>query len=296
MLTQSQIDARRSGLGGSDAARLLTGKAWEVWAEKTGVREDGGIQETEPMRWGNILEPVVAGEFSRRIGLELLELPADYTYRDPVRPWMLAHPDRLIVGRDAGLEVKVVGHPRDEEWGDPQDARPLVPLRFHIQCAHYMACFQAREWWLAALFLGVELKIYRIPREPVLEELLIHKEERFWKDNVLEGCPPIGEPGGSAWMTRRHPQDDGSILRSCPESERWAKQLAAVKLAGKVLGNRQDVLESRFKNAMGSAGLLKGDGWQVSWKNDTNTNGHGTTRRFLFSHPMLKRKGISNGD
>lgn len=62
---------RQKGIGGSDVATILGLNKWkapyQLWLEKTGQIE---IEESdsEPAYWGNVLEEVVAKEFTERTG------------------------------------------------------------------------------------------------------------------------------------------------------------------------------------------------------------------------------------
>ena len=70
------LEARRGGIGGSDAATLLGvskfSSPYKLWAEKTG--RDIGDFDNPYMRRGRALEPVIADLFDklRKIGIEAI--------------------------------------------------------------------------------------------------------------------------------------------------------------------------------------------------------------------------------
>src|SRR5690606_4046622 len=71
MSEQEWLEARTRGIGGSDAATVLGLNKWrtpfELWLEKTGQVEPVS-SDSEAAYFGNLLEDVVAKEFSRRTG------------------------------------------------------------------------------------------------------------------------------------------------------------------------------------------------------------------------------------
>jgi putative phage-type endonuclease len=103
------LAARQHGIGASEAAAVLGLSPWESafslhW-RKRGVL--GGVDETEPMRWGTILEAPIAAEFARRHPTVRVERVGLCAHVD--RPWQLATPDRLIVDPDEGCDCPAAG-------------------------------------------------------------------------------------------------------------------------------------------------------------------------------------------
>ncbi|QWI49478.1 hypothetical protein EXW56_11330 [Bacillus mycoides] len=60
--------------------------------------------QSESAYFGNVLEEVVAKEFSKRTNLKVQRRNA--ILQHPEYPWMIANVDRLIVGEKIGLECK----------------------------------------------------------------------------------------------------------------------------------------------------------------------------------------------
>src|SRR5450830_1556338 len=76
-LTREQwLEVRRGGIGSSDAAAAVGLNPYqsqlELWMIKTG--RDSGLptidpnDETSPMYWGTLLEPIVASHYTKRTG------------------------------------------------------------------------------------------------------------------------------------------------------------------------------------------------------------------------------------
>src|SRR5437868_8208262 len=98
------LTVRKTGIGSSDAGAAVGLNPYksqlELWLEKTG--RDGGLpktdpnDETSPMYWGTLLEPIVAAHYTRRTGNRVRRINA--VLQHPREPWMLANIDREVVG------------------------------------------------------------------------------------------------------------------------------------------------------------------------------------------------------
>src|SRR5262245_42442218 len=87
---------RNKGIGASEAAAIVGLSPWEsplaVYARKVGVLETVK-EETEAMRWGALLEPLILTEFGIETGREVVR--AGKLLRSVERPWQLATLDGL---------------------------------------------------------------------------------------------------------------------------------------------------------------------------------------------------------
>jgi putative phage-type endonuclease len=113
---------RRSGLGSSDAAAAMGRSRWKtkltVSLEKRGEIPPPDLSDNEKVQFGILLEDVVAREWARRKGKKVRCV--NRTMRHPVHRFLMAHPDREIVGESALLEVKTTDKYMSREWG-PSD-------------------------------------------------------------------------------------------------------------------------------------------------------------------------------
>jgi putative phage-type endonuclease len=174
---------RRQGIGGSDAPIIAGLSPWksryELWLEKVSEQppeEDGGGREY--LRWGHLLEPAIASEFSVREGHEVHELPA--VLRSGEHPFMLANVDRLVGPPNAllgGLEIKTTRH--GDDWAIDGD-KVTVPMRVQAQGLHYMVVTGYRTWWFAVLIGGQELRIAEMAFTETMAENLVAIEADFW--------------------------------------------------------------------------------------------------------------------
>ncbi|NLH44914.1 MAG: endonuclease, partial [Acholeplasmataceae bacterium] len=73
---EAWLKARNSGIGGSDAGIIVGLNKWkspfQLWLEKTGQVEAESLSDNEFVYWGNVLEQVVADEFTVRTGKKVM--------------------------------------------------------------------------------------------------------------------------------------------------------------------------------------------------------------------------------
>ena len=212
------LEVRRHGIGGSDAAAAVGvdpwRSPWQLYLDKRGELPDR--EATEPMRWGQRLEPVIADAFTEETGIPTRRRRAVLAH--PEHPWMLANLDRTLdaahapdghTGRGV-LEIKAVSAWKREQWSD-HDA----PIPYVLQLQHAYAVTGATWGYLAALIGGQELRVVEVPRDDALIGELVDVERRLW-ERVQSGDPP---PVDGLATTTDH------LARMFPRAvpDRWAE-------------------------------------------------------------------------
>lgn len=253
MLTKDQIEARRHGIGSSDAAAVLGVSKYrapiDVWLEK--LDRAAPFAGNERTRWGDLLEPVIAAEFAARTGLETARAERMLVHRK--HAWMLCNPDRLIVGHDEGLEIKNRGLRQLHLYGTgPEDCSEEEIC----QSAHCMAVTGCSRWHVAVLLGGQELRIYTLQRDMELEELLIDAEANLWFNHVLQRIPP--PPDGSEsfrnYLASRYPRDKRPMRPAGAEEQELGESLAVVRQQLAEVKEEHERLANLLKNSMEDAG------------------------------------------
>ena len=268
-LTPEQLRERQTGIGGSDASAVLGVNPYcapiDVYLDKLGLALpwDGN----EATHWGNLLEPVIAAEYSTRTGLETAR--ADRVLRHPQHRWMLGNPDRVIVGAAKGVEIKTVGVRSLHRWGDgPEDC----PEEYIVQCAWYMAVCGCEEWDLVALLAGQRLAIYTIRRDLELEALMIDAAKRFWFGHVVACIPP--EPDGSEsfkrYLVSKYPRDDRPIRPATAEEVELGELLKLKKAHMDAASVEYAEIKHRVCLSMQEAAGIFWDSGKITWKADKN--------------------------
>lgn len=182
MLNAVQLQERLTGIGGSDEG-TINGlnpykSPYELWLEKTGQVVAPDLSDNERVHFGNVLEDVVAAEFTRRTGKKVRRV--NRTLRHPKYPFMIANLDRDIVGENAILECKTASAwINKDEWGP--DGSDFVPASYNVQVQHYMFVTGARLAYLAVLIGGNEFRIYHIQRDDELIAMMLENAQNFWR-------------------------------------------------------------------------------------------------------------------
>lgn len=254
---QEWLALRKTGIGGSDAAIVAGLSGFEtalgLYLVKTGdIEPDSDSEQNEAMRWGHLLEDVVAEEYSRRTGNKIRR--NNRMLRSKQWPFMLANLDREIVGEPRLLECKTArfGGP---EWGP--SGTDQVPEAYLIQCQHYLAVTNKREIDLAVLIGGQDFRVYRIARNESLINSLILIEEQFW-NQVKQGVPPepdYSHPKTGELLAKLYPGTDGSVIRFPEETAHWLHVERECARLIKQYSDARDAAINHIKALMGNAAI-----------------------------------------
>lgn len=189
MLTADQAALHDKYIGGSDAAVACGLSPWLSARELYYIHR--GEMEREPIDpinafIGHQLEPMIANWYVEEAKVKLRDIKT--TRWSKKHPWAMAHPDRIVLHRHGGLELKTAATP--EGWGLGGDADDTIPEHYHIQVAHYMEVFDY-DWWDVAVFFLIsrEFRRYHIKRDHDFGVHLMDAEETFMM-NVDLGEPP----------------------------------------------------------------------------------------------------------
>jgi putative phage-type endonuclease len=178
------LEQRRTGIGGSDAAAVMGLSRWRtplsVWLDKTGHGE--AVTESEPMRWGTLLEPVIRQEYASKTGMAV-GLPG--LLRHPDHEFIIGTPDGIA---DDGRVVEIKTARSGDGWGEPNSDQ--VPEDYLIQCQHYMMVSGAALADVAVLIGGSDFRVYTIAADTELHAMMIDAEVAFWRRVVDRDPPP----------------------------------------------------------------------------------------------------------
>ncbi|MGH1635252.1 lambda-exonuclease family protein [Enterococcus avium] len=177
---------RQKGIGGSDVATILGLNKWkapyQLWLEKTGQIE---IEESdsEPAYWGNVLEEVVAKEFTERTGKKVRR--RNQVFEHPLHPFLRANIDRDVVGENAILECKTANAFLFKEWDGDE-----IPMSYLCQIQHYMNVLNRDCAYVAVLIGGQRFIWKKVDRDQALIDMITERLVEFWEVNVLKGVEP----------------------------------------------------------------------------------------------------------
>lgn len=275
MLTAKQVETRRSGIGGSDAAQLCGiasfGSPARVYMNKLDIGDP--FVTTPDMRWGHILEPHIRDQYAEIKGdrFNVYEIPD--TIFHPEHDFMLAHvdgevqelsPDGEII-ETFGLEVKSTNSQNEWMWGALGSDE--VPHMYNIQCQHCMAVKGWQRMELVVLIGRSDVRIYRVQRDDQLIENLIKIEGKFWNEHVLPKIMPEidGSKESSLLLSRIHPKDSGLQREMTGFELDLALQLFDVKKEIKELSAREELYKNRLKESMKEDRKIVSHDGTITW-------------------------------
>ena len=257
------LEARKSGLGGSDAAAILGvdpyRSALQVYAEKTDLIEPQ--EDNDILWWGRKLQPIVAQAYRRETGRKL-QYYGNHFFVSQDRPHFFASLDAMIVEPAGILEIKTSEVIR--EWELEQE----IPINWQVQVQH---CLGVLGLTMASITIPLphrKLFWVDIPADQDFIELLTEKLMAFWK-RVQERRPPDPDASESAKavLQKIYPKDTGVEI-ALPESavELDRKRLEA--MAGiEQMQAIKDQAENDLKAMLGEASVgVIGNGLSYSWR------------------------------
>lgn len=186
------LEHRRSGIGGSDVAAIIGMSKWktplQVYQDKRG--EGVAQPDNDAMRWGRYLEPVVRQAYADETGREVRMLPD--MQRHPQHEFMIANLDGFIAASDQQrTRVARIFEAKTSRtangWGEP--GTDQIPQPYMVQVQHYMEVTGFCVADVAVLIGGSDFRIYEVPADRELQEMLIEAEAEFWT-RVQRGEPP----------------------------------------------------------------------------------------------------------
>ncbi|HAX39639.1 MAG TPA: endonuclease [Clostridiales bacterium] len=190
---QEWHDARKLGIGGSDANILLSGDAQRIlflWEEKLGRREPEDLTWVLPVQMGSATEDLNAAFYTHATGRQISGRNSIETRHD--RPYMRCELDGMTfteAGEDAIFEAKHVN-----AFSTIED----VVQRYMPQLHHNMHCARVRHAVLS-VFVGTQKhEIFEVAMDDFYLAALLDAEEDFWRcvetETAPEGCEPPPAP------------------------------------------------------------------------------------------------------
>lgn len=251
MSRQEWLWNRKSGIGGSDSSTILGFNAWkspfELYIDKTS--EEVQEIDNEAIHWGNVLEDVVAEEFTRRTGKKVRR--RNQTFRHPDYDFMIANIDRDVVGENALLECKTTNAFNSDAWEGEH-----IPPAYICQLQHYMAVLDYEKAYIAVLIGGQKFVWKEVDRDNEFIELMIEQEKHFWEEHVLKEIPPEidGTKSASELLTKMYPEDNGeTIMLKSDDAEMLIEAIESIKSEVKEKQSLQKEYENKLKLMVGDA-------------------------------------------
>lgn len=287
MSREEWLEARRQGIGGSDVSAIAGLNKWKspvaVYLDKVG---QSPLEDTagEAAYWGNVMEDIVAQEFSMRTGLKVRRRNA--ILKHPEHEFMFANVDRLIIGKKEGLECKTASEYLKGDWEDEE-----IPAAYLLQIQHYMAVTGYKAWHIAVLIGGNKFIHKRIERDEELISYLIQIEKDFWENHVLKEIPPAfdGSDASVDLLKALYPKSEPDSEINLPsEAETLIDALDQLKDDLKELQIKEKEYKNKIKDFMGTTEKAFAGTRKVTWKSASVTRID--SKRLKAEHPELYKQ------
>ena len=260
---------RTKGIGGSDVS-VIAGinpfrSIFQLWLEKTGQAEPEET-ENDHTHFGNVLEPVVKREFSKRTGLKVRAKRA--LLQSEEYPFMLADLDGVIYenGKMNLFEAKTASAYKQEIW------ERGVPEEYMLQVQHYMAVTGAEKTYLAALVGGNRFYWKVVPRDEQKIAEIIAMEKAFWEENVLAGIEPVpdGSEATTDFLNEKYASSNGNTILLPEEALGLCRRYEELSGQLSELQDKKDAVSNQLKNYLknNESGVI-GE-YRVTWKQVTS--------------------------
>lgn len=260
-LTPEQLVDRSDKIGASDCAPALGLSKWKsplaLYLEKRGELVPDPV-EGDAIEWGVRLEPVVRQKYAEVTG-RTVRLPTA-TIAHTEYPWMICHPDgvtddgRVYEGKTAAFM---------DGWGEPGSAD--VPQEYYLQVQHEMIVLSSviekpiAVADLAVLFAGRTFRLYEIPADLEVQEMILAGEAAFM-DRLKAGTPPA--PDYNARDTKRllqrmYPGTNGEVVNADEWIEANLTTYDKASELSKLFSTQAECAKAAMQFYMGEASELK---------------------------------------
>ena len=281
------LAGRKKGIGGSDVAAILGfspyKSPYQLWLDKTG-RSERKESQNESAHFGNLLEDVVAKEFSRRSGMKVQRVTQQLSLENIGEPWAIGNIDRAVVnpeiaGRvffkdgklttDRILECKTASEYMSKLFGE--EGSDHIPDYYLTQCLWYLKLTGAKVCYLAVLIGGNKFRMYRIERDEDLIESIFKQVKAFWFNHVVADVPP--DPTCFDDVLHRWSKHVvGKQVEATFEQIKLNEELIAVQGRQKADKAREDEIKLTLVSSMQDAEMMISQGMTIcTYKEQSST-------------------------
>jgi len=244
-------DERRSAWWSTDSRRAVSGKGFEVVAEKIGRSERPDLSEVEVVQMGLRMEATIAAFASEELGQ--LKALGDAVATHPRYPWLKSHGDYMAQDNSFLVECKNYNALHIHQYSEPGE--PVrVPAADWAQCCHEAACFGVSTVYLCILFGGQRFRTFRLDFSEDEKEGQISRMSKLWT-MVEFGVLP--DPETVSQCKAAYPASTDGVATASLELEQAAKRLAGIKASIKAFEAEEDRLQTAIQRVMGDAGEMQ---------------------------------------
>lgn len=258
---------RGKGIGGSDIGALLGlsrfSSPTRLWAEKTGRLAP--TEETQRLRIGKRMEPVLAAEFHDMTGLHVVgeqtwcSHPINEFQRCTVDGFVAENPDATFPDQYLGtVQFKTDGR---HGWPDG------IPDYIRAQCVWEMGVTGMQHCWLVVMFAGFKVEMFEIPWDMDAQsdwDFMSLKATEFWNEYVIPDVhPPMDELEATTlalgeMFPRAMSDEPVDAMVASEQAVALVAEIHAIKARIKTDEEREAVLSNELRLLLGECTDLLG--------------------------------------
>lgn len=242
------LEKRKRGIGGSDVAAICGLSPYktplQVWEEKRSAMVQD--HDNDAMFWGRTLEPVIRQRYSDVTGRPV-KLPTEILTH-PIHPFILGNIDGFTDDR-RGVEIKTTAYPTG--WGEP--GTDEIPVGYIFQVQHYMMITGFPVFDVPVLIGGRDFRIYEVPEDIELQDMILNKEAEFW-EMVQTGTPPA--PVSYDDVVRLYRQSEAKTVTATEDIEYLVSCLKERRGEMKAIEYQEELIKKDVLKFMADADTL----------------------------------------
>jgi hypothetical protein len=187
---------RTTGLGASDAVRIMQGEWAPLWEEKTGRRAPPPLDDIFRVQLGKFTERFHLRWISKRQNIEIQLYDNDDEARliDPANPWRYVTPDGFDITNGALCEVKHCG----------SSATVRDRAEYYMPQLQHSLSITGHPWlWFSMIPGNDEPQTVQVDRDDGYIERLLDMERTFWwhvTEKIRPEILPTGKLDAAAAM------------------------------------------------------------------------------------------------
>lgn len=216
-------EARRQGLGGSDARIYMNGSPEErirLWQEKRGEVEPENLDWVLPVQMGNATEALNLAWLSYSLGVEFV--PGYEQIVHPKYSFMRCNPDGLRPNGEAMGQCKHVN-----AWSK----LPEVVEKYSAQCQHEMFVTGIPICYLSVFIGTTTHEVVKIEADTFYQDLLLERAKAFWACVESGELPDEVAPvAANVPLSERKPYDMTGNNEWASWADAWLVNAKAAKI------------------------------------------------------------------
>lgn len=219
------------------------------------------IAESERMKWGNILEPVIANQAAQRLSL-IAEPFKDYVY---IADYKIGSSFDFKTSDNSLLEIKNVdARVFADQWIEDEDDLQAPP-HIELQVQHQMLVSGIKRAYIAALVGGNTLKLITRDANTGIQRAILQKAAAFWASIEANNPPKINyEKDADFVMSLYDHAEPNKVIKPTALIDKLVSEYNELNAQVKALDTKKDEIKARLLEQIQDAEKVAGDTYTIS--------------------------------